>query len=119
MNITLYGIRNCDTVKKARKWLDSHTVAYGFHDLREDGLTAAMLSHWIDRLGWETLLNRRSTTWRQLDEADRADLDAARAQSLMLAHPTLIKRPVLVWQDDCLAGFSADRYQGLLDQHAA
>ncbi len=92
---TLFGIKNCDTVKKARRWLDEHGIDYRFHDLRADGLEAKQLQAWITDVGWETLLNRRGTTWRQLPEAEREGVDAARAARLMLSQPTLIKRPVL------------------------
>jgi len=115
MNATLYGIRNCDTVKKARKWLEAHEVNYTFHDFRDDGLDPRTLSKWTAQLGWEALLNRRSTSWRQLEEADRTGLDATKAQALMLRQPTLIKRPVLEGQDQVLVGFSEQTYQGLFD----
>ncbi|MYE01900.1 MAG: arsenate reductase [Alphaproteobacteria bacterium] len=91
--LTVYGLKSCDACRKARKALGESE--HRFHDLREDGLDGAMLDRWIDALGWEALLNRRSTTWRSLDEADRAGLDAGRARGLMLAHPTLVKRPVI------------------------
>jgi arsenate reductase (glutaredoxin) len=109
--ITLYGIKNCDTVKKARVWLEQHHVTYRFHDLRDDGLDAARLKGWIKTAGWETLLNTRSTTWRQLPDADKHDLDATRAAELMLAHPTLIKRPVLENGTEVTVGFSAVTYE--------
>lgn len=113
MNVVLYGISNCDTVKKARRWLESHGIAYRFHDFRRDGLEPETLSQWIAQLGWETLLNRRSTTWRQLAEADRQGLDSVRAQALMLREPTLIKRPVLVCDGQAAVGFSEQDYQVL------
>ena len=91
--LTVYGLKTCDACRKARKALAGRV--HRFHDLRADGLDAALLDRWIEALGWEALLNRRSTTWRALDEADRAGLDAARARGLMLAHPTLVKRPVI------------------------
>jgi arsenate reductase len=112
--ITLYGIKNCDTVKKARVWLEQHHVNYRFHDLRDDGLDAARLNEWIKSLGWETLLNTRSTTWRQLPDADKHDLSAANAVKLMLAHPTLIKRPVLVNGTVVTVGFSAATYSKIV-----
>ena len=108
--ITLYGIKNCDTVKKARRWLDDQSLSYQFHDFRQDGLDSVALSQWVEQLGWETLLNRRSTSWRQLDDADKTDLDATRAIALMLANPTLIKRPVLQHADQLLVGFNAANY---------
>ncbi|TNE62669.1 MAG: ArsC family reductase [Alphaproteobacteria bacterium] len=94
--LIVYGVKNCDTVKKARAWLDARDVAYHFHDFRADGLDAATLGHFIDALGWEALLNTRGTTWRKLPDADRADVDATKAAALMLEHVALIKRPV--WQ---------------------
>jgi len=93
--ITLYGISNCDTVRKARRWLDSQAVAYRFHDYRKDGLSAPQLDAWCDELGWENLLNRRGTTWRQLPETEREGVDRQRAVALMLAQPAMIKRPLL------------------------
>jgi arsenate reductase (glutaredoxin) len=107
---TLYGIRNCDTVKKARRWLDERGVAYRFHDFRTDGLGADRLDGWIRAAGWETLLNRRGTTWRQLPEADRAGIDAERAAALMLEHPTLIRRPVVEHGKQVLVGFNAEAF---------
>lgn len=103
----LYGIRNCDTVKKARRWLDERGVAYRFHDFRTDGLEADRLDSWIRAVGWETLLNRRGTTWRQLPEADRECIDAERAAALMLEQPTLIRRPVVEHGKQVLVGFNA------------
>jgi len=107
---TLYGLRNCDTCRKARAWLDGQGLAHRFHDFRGDGLDPALLQSWADALGWETLLNRRGTTWRGLSETDRADLDAAKALRLMLVHPALIKRPVLSHGDKLLIGFSPAHY---------
>ena len=92
--IAIYGIKSCDTCRKARKWLDGEGIAHEFSDVRADGLEGATLDAWIAALGWEALLNRRGTTWRGLPEADRDGVDAARASTLMLAHPALIKRPV-------------------------
>lgn len=108
--LTLYGIRNCDTVKRARAWLDEHGVAYGFHDYKVAGVEADRLAGWVDRLGWEAVLNRTGTTFRKLPDADKADLDAGRATALMLAHPSAIRRPVVEGADALIAGFSADRY---------
>lgn len=107
---TLYGIPNCDTVKKARTWLAEQGVAYDFHDYKKAGVPEAELRHWVDRLGWETLLNRAGTTFRKLPDADKADLDAEKAIALMLANPSTIKRPVLVQGDTLLAGFKPDTY---------
>lgn len=106
----LYGIPNCDTVKKARAWLDAHGVAYTFHDYKKAGIDAATLHGWAERLGWEAVLNRAGTTFRKLPEADRAALDKGRAVALMLAQPSMIKRPVIVQGDTLLAGFKPDTY---------
>ena len=119
MNTTLYGISNCDTVKKARKWLEAHGVDYSFHDFRKDGLDPATLSEWTAQLGWEALLNRRSTSWRQLADADKTDLDSSKALELMLRQPTLIKRPVLEGSNQLLVGFSEQAYKGLLNGDAS
>ena len=104
--VTLYGIPNCDTVKRARAWLGERGVAYTFHDYKKAGVDPARLAAWIDRLGWETLLNRRGTTFRALPEADRQQLDAAKAARLMIAQPSLIKRPVVEAGGDLLVGFN-------------
>ncbi|HVK89949.1 MAG TPA: arsenate reductase, partial [Mycoplana sp.] len=87
MTVTLYGIRSCDTMKKARTWLDDRGIAYRFHDYKAEGIDAASIRHWIDALGWETVLNRAGTTFRALPEADKADLDTAKAIALMVAQP--------------------------------
>lgn len=111
---TLYGIKNCDTVKKARRWLEEHGLDYQFHDFRQDGLDRRKIEEWASQLGWEALLNRRSTTWRQLDENQRTDLDHRSAVSLMASNPTLIRRPVLDTGDQLVVGFSQDNYLKLL-----
>jgi len=108
--ITLYGIRNCDTVKKARAWLDGRGIAYNFHDYKTAGIEEARLTDWARELGWEKLLNRAGTTFRALPEADKADLDEAKAIALMLANPSMIKRPVLDLGDRRLLGFSDATY---------
>ncbi|MGY2732621.1 ArsC family reductase [Sphingomonas sp. UYP23] len=107
---TLYGIPNCDTVKKARVWLSDHGVAYDFHDYKKAGVPDAALRDWVDRLGWEAVLNRAGTTFRKLPDADKADLDAEKAIALMLGNPSAIKRPVLVQGETLLAGFKPDTY---------
>jgi arsenate reductase len=111
MTKILYGIRNCDTMKKARVWLDAHGFAYAFHDYRASGIDAERLEDWIGRVGWEVLLNRAGTTFRKLLDADKADLDAAKATALMLAQPSMIKRPVLDTGDALLVGFKPERYE--------
>ena len=104
--ITLYGIKNCDTVKKARKWLEETGVEHRFHDFRKDGLEAGLIDSFADALGWEAVLNTRGTTWRKLDEADRHGVDEAKAKTLMLAHDALIKRPVWEKNGDYRLGFA-------------
>ncbi len=110
MTPTLYGIPNCDTMKKARVWLDSHGVAHHFHDYKKAGIDRAMLESWVAVLGWEVLLNRSGTTFRKLPDSDKADLNADRAIDLMLAQPSMIRRPVLVTGDWIEVGFNPDRY---------
>lgn len=104
---TLYGIKNCDTVKKARSWLDQNGIAYRFHDFRTDGLTSELLQHFADHLDWNKLLNRSSTSWRQLSAEQQNDLTQEKAIQLMLTTPTLIKRPVLDTGDKLIIGYSA------------
>jgi len=111
---TLYGIKNCDTVKKARNWLDQNGIAYRFHDFRSDGLSPELLQHFADHLDWNKLLNRSSTSWRQLSAEQQSDLTQEKAMQLMLTAPTLIKRPVLESGDKLMLGFKADTYQAEL-----
>lgn len=108
---TLYGIKNCDTVKKARQWLDKNGIAYRFHDFRVDGLTQTHLIEFTARKDWSLLLNRSSTSWRQLSAEQQADLSLDKAIALMLSIPTLIKRPVLDTGEQLIIGFKADHYQ--------
>ncbi|MCB1737941.1 MAG: ArsC family reductase [Gammaproteobacteria bacterium] len=109
---TIYGIPNCDTMKKARAWLAENGVDYRFHDYRKVGIDLARLQVWDSAVGWETLLNRRGTTWRKLDEDVRADVDRDSALQLMIDNPSIIKRPVLELDDGrYLVGFKADDYQ--------
>ena len=111
MSITLYGIKNCDTMKKARVWLDGHGIAYTFHDYRTDGLGRAHLAAWCKAVGWEVLLNRAGTTFRGLPEQDRQTIDETKAIALMLAQPSMIKRPVLTRANKPpLVGFKPDLY---------
>ena len=99
--VQVYGIPNCDTVKKARTWLTEQGIAFEFHDFKKQGVPPAALDHWLDTLGWETVLNRKGTTWRKLDAALQAQVqDAASAKAVMLAHASVIKRPVVEWLDD-------------------
>ncbi len=108
--VTLYGIKNCDTMKKARAWLDAHGVTYVFHDYKTAGIDRVRLKAWCDDLGWETLLNRAGTTFRKLDEADKQNLTATRALALMLAQPSMIKRPVLDRGGRLMVGFKPELY---------
>jgi len=109
----VYGISNCDTVKKSRKWLDQAGIAHEFHDFRKQGLDEQRLSQWEHAVGWETLLNRRGTSWRKLPEQTRDNIDASSAHALMLDNPTLIKRPVVEAGDTVTVGFSPVRWQEL------
>lgn len=104
----VYGIPHCDTVKKARAWLASQGVAHQFHDFKKSGVSAELITSWIEAVGWETLLNRRGTTWRQLDPSAQAAVrDASSAQALMQSQPSVIKRPVVQWSDGLTVGFDA------------
>jgi arsenate reductase len=111
VTIVMYGIRNCDTIKKARAWLEGHGVAYDFHDYKTAGLDRGLLQRWCAELGWETLLNRAGTTFRQLPDADKAALHAGKAMTLMLAQPSMIKRPVLDVRGRLLVGFKPELYE--------
>jgi arsenate reductase len=113
MSITLYGIKNCDTMKKARAWLDARGVAYAFHDYKTGGIDRPRLERWCDEAGWDTLLNRAGTTFRKLPDADKTNLDESAALRLMLAQPSLIKRPVLEADGRVIVGFLPDMYQRL------
>ncbi len=115
--ITLYGIKNCDTVKKARKWLDVHGIEYHFHDFRVDGLDREAVAGWLNELGWETLVNRRSTSWKALDQASRDAMNADSALLAIMDQPTLIKRPLLDTGQERHTGFSAPDYQKVFNQH--
>ncbi|MER2623228.1 MAG: arsenate reductase [Accumulibacter sp.] len=108
--VRIYGIRNCDSMKKAFVWLAEHAVACDFVDYRQAAPTAAQLADWNLRVGWKALLNTRGTTWRRLGEEDRADVDEARALTLMARHPSLIRRPVIDTGTALLVGFDPDRY---------
>lgn len=113
--ITLFGIKNCDTVRKARRWLDSKELHYQYHDFRDDGLSLETVERWLDHIPAEDLLNRRSTTWKNLDEATRASLDPAGIPALLVAHPTLIKRPVLENDGRLITGFNEKTWQQLIN----
>ncbi|WP_322521339.1 arsenate reductase [Guyparkeria halophila] len=112
--ITVYGIPNCDTVKKARAWLAEQGLEYRFHDFKKAGVPEAQLDDWLERFGWETAINRRGTSWRRLPAEDREAMDATRAREAALANPSLIKRPVAEHDGNTLIGFAADDWQEAL-----
>lgn len=114
MPVTLFGIPNCDTVKKARVWLGQNGVDHVFHDYKKAGIDRARLEGWVTEHGWEAILNRAGTTFRALPDADKTGLDAGRAVALMLAQPSMIKRPVLDLGDRTLVGFKPDQYLAVL-----
>ena len=114
MTYTLYGIPNCDTVKKARDWLGQHGVAFDFHDYRKAGVDRPALERWVDEHGWEIVLNRAGTTFRKLPDEAKAGLDRGKAVDLMLAQPSMIKRPVLDLGDRTLVGFRPEVYAAAL-----
>ena len=112
-DVTVYGISNCDTIKKAKVWLDKKGVAYRFHDYRKQGLDSNMLSPWVDSLGWEALLNRRGTTWRKLPDDVKENIDQPSAIEIMLESPSIIKRPLLIKGKELFLGFSDSDYQDI------
>lgn len=114
MSLAFYGIPNCDTVKKARNWLEDNGIAYTFHDYKKEGADSARLTRWAGMVGWEKLLNRAGTTFRKLDDADKTDIDEAKAIGLMAANPSLIKRPVVEVPGGVLVGFKADEWAARL-----
>ncbi len=117
--VTLYGIKNCDTMKKARTWLDSHGVAYEFHDYKSAGIDQARLERWCAEKGWETLLNRAGMTFRRLPDEHKSPLNERRAIALMMQHTSMIKRPVLESGTRLLVGFKPDEYQTLATRGGA
>ncbi|MGL4205282.1 MAG: ArsC family reductase [Aeromonadaceae bacterium] len=114
MSVVVYGIRNCDTIKKTLKWLDERGLSYRFHDYRKDGLSPELLAEFVAQLGWESLLNKRGTTYRALDAEVKNRLDDHTARELMLSQPAIIKRPLLVFNHHYLLGFDEHQYQDLL-----
>jgi Spx/MgsR family transcriptional regulator len=114
--ITLYGIKNCDTVKKARQWLDKNQIEYRFHDFREDGLSKPQVKKWASELGWETLVNKRSTTWKGLSDTTKASLNDQSVIDIIIESPTLIKRPLIDTGNKRSVGFKADTYHTLLNE---
>jgi Spx/MgsR family transcriptional regulator len=109
----VYGIPNCDTVKRARAWLEARGMAHQFHDFKKSGVPVPQIEQWIDRLGWESLLNRHGTSWRKLDDATKAAVaDAPSARAAMVSHASLIRRPVVEWPDgDVTVGFTPDSFK--------
>lgn len=114
MNVSLYGIPNCDTVKKARKWLDAHDIAYTFHDYKKEGADADKLAAWVDAKSVDVVLNKRGTTFRKLDDSQKAHIDAAKAVTLMTDNPSMIKRPVVEHAGGILVGFKEDEWSAAL-----
>ncbi|MEJ2395693.1 MAG: ArsC family reductase [Candidatus Thiodiazotropha sp.] len=110
MMVKIYGIPNCDTMKKARQWLTEHGIEYAFHDYKKAGVDEKLLRRWVKQAGWETLLNRRGMMWRKLDDAVKANIDEASAIRVMLETPSIIKRPVLEYGKVLLVGFKAEEY---------
>ncbi len=114
MATTLYGIPNCDTVKKARTWLDAHGIAYAFHDYKKAGITAAKLKTWCKAFGWESVLNRAGTTYKKLPDDAKSDLDQAKAIALMIEQPSMIKRPIVEHGGGLLIGFKQPEWEAAL-----
>jgi len=114
--ITMFGIKNCDTIKKARKWLEAEGIEYQFHDYKKDGLSPEILNNWVKDLGWEALVNKRGTTWRKLPEDVKESVDQASAIQIMLDNASIIKRPLLINDADSkLLGFKAEEYQEFIN----
>ena len=116
--LTVYGIKSCDTCRKARKYLADRNIEHRFHDVRDDGLDIQMLERWADRIGWEKLLNKQSLTWRKIPEVDRADMTRDKALAAMIDRPTLVKRPVLEAENFLAVGFSEKRFTEFLEKMA-
>ena len=114
--LTIYGIVNCDTCRKARRWLTDNDIEYAFHDFRSDGVTVQMLERWCDRIEWQKILNKRSLTWRKIPQLDRQNLSRSKALSLMLENPTLIRRPVLETDELTAVGYTEDGYREIIER---
>jgi len=114
MNIKMYGIPNCDTVKKAKRWLTENEIEFEFHDYKKLGIDKATLKAWSEQVGWENLLNRRGTTWRKLTEAERANLTESRAIQLMIANSSLIKRPIINNNEEIIVGFDVALWEEIV-----
>ncbi|BFM51026.1 ArsC family reductase [Marinomonas sp. THO17] len=108
--LNVYGIKNCDTMKKAFRWLDDNQIDYQFHDYKKAGVQAEQAKAWIDKLGWENVINKRGTTWRKLDDATKDTMDAEKAVALMQQQPSIIKRPLIETKTEILLGFNAEQY---------
>jgi len=106
----IFGIKNCDTMKKAFRWLDEHNISYTFHDYKKEGLEDATAKAWVDELGWENVINKRGTTWRKLEEDTKNTMDSKNAVHIMVSQPSIIKRPLLKIDDSIILGFNADEY---------
>ena len=114
--VTMYGIKNCDTIKKAKKWLEQHGIDYSFHDYRQDGLDSTWLKNAMDELGWELVLNKRGTTYRQLDQETKDNMNETIAHEVMLSQPAMIKRPILAVDNKLYIGFKADQYSEVFNK---
>jgi|TARA_B110000238_G_C15943067_1_gene359851 Spx/MgsR family transcriptional regulator len=114
-SVTIYGIANCDTIKKTKQWLTEHEITFKFHDYRKQGLNPVLLSNWVNDLGWDLLVNRRGTTWRQLSDLVKTTIDKESAIQIMLDNPAIIKRPLLVKGDERHVGFSAANYHQIFE----
>ena len=114
--LTVFGIKSCDTCRRASKYLKDHNIEFQFHDVRSDGLSIQILERWADRIGWEKILNKQSLTWRKLPEVDKAQISRSRALGIMIEQPTLIKRPVLESKDFIAVGFSEKRFADFIDR---
>jgi len=114
MSVTIYGIKNCDTMKKARSSLENKGIAYSFHDYKASGIDREHVEQWVEKAGWETVLNRAGTTFKKLDDADKADLTAEKAVALMVAQPSMIKRPVLEADGKLIVGFKPEIFEAEL-----
>lgn len=113
--LNIYGIKNCDTMKKAFRWLDEHQVEYQFHDYKKEGVDAALAATWVAKLGWEAVINKRGTTWRKLTDDVKENMNESNAVALMLEQPSVIKRPLIIKNNDVYLGFNAEQYtQALL-----
>ena len=115
--VTLYGIPNCSQVKNARAWLEAHDIAYAFHDFKKHGINGELIEKWLSHTGWDSLVNRKGTTWRALNDVQKAGVtDSSSAMELMMASPSVVKRPVLAMNNEILVGFSEERYRQIFNK---